>query len=147
MKTALLLWDNVGFIVPDADFSPYGDTAETQEALEIIGRTYVPTEKDKKDAHRELEGICNDRLPETLYFELEKPERGVRFLSAKVTTRNLGNACRIKARSDRERSGVCAEGIHGAAIRLLHDVDSRSVLFAWRQTSSDRRNRSLPGAC
>ena len=40
LKTALLLWDNVGFIVPDADFSPYGDTAETQEALEIIGRTY-----------------------------------------------------------------------------------------------------------
>jgi len=48
LKTALFLWDNVDFIVPYEGFRPYVNTRDSEEALEIIGRNYVPTEEDKK---------------------------------------------------------------------------------------------------
>ena len=75
LKTALFLWDHVYFIVPNADFRPYGDTPDADEALEIIGRNYVPTDKDKKNVHEELMDICTGPLLSKLNFELERPER------------------------------------------------------------------------
>lgn len=84
LKTALFLWDTVDFIVPYNDFHPYGNTRDTEEALEIIGRNYVPTEEDKKNAHAELKDICNGPLPSKLNFELEKPEREYDFYPEKL---------------------------------------------------------------
>ena len=74
LKTALFLWDSVDFIVPYADFRPYGNTRDSDEALEIIGRNYVPTEEDKRNAHEELKDFCHGPLPSKLNFELERPE-------------------------------------------------------------------------
>lgn len=84
LKTALFLWDNVDFIVPYADFRPHGNTDDSKEALEIIGRSYVPTEKDKKNAHEELEDLCNGPLPGKLNFELGKPEQAYDFYPQKL---------------------------------------------------------------
>ena len=33
LKTALFLWDKVDFIVPYAEFRPYGNTRDSEEAL------------------------------------------------------------------------------------------------------------------
>lgn len=84
LKTALFLWDTVDFIVPYKDFHPYGNTRDSEEALEIIGRNYVPTEEDKNNAHAELKDICNSPLPSKLNFELEKPERAYDFYPEKL---------------------------------------------------------------
>lgn len=84
LKSALFLWDTVDFIVPYADFRPYGKTRDFEEALEIIGRNYVPTEKDKKNVHEELKDICNGPLPSKLNFELERPERAYDFYPEKL---------------------------------------------------------------
>ena len=84
LKTALFLWDTVDFIVPYRDFRPYGSTDESIEALEIIGRNYVPTAKDKQNAHRELEDICTGPLPGNLRFELDAPERAYGFYPEKL---------------------------------------------------------------
>ena len=110
LKTALFLWDNVDFIVPYAEFRPHGNTRDSEEALEIIGRNYVPTEEDKKSAHEELTDLCNGPLPSKLNFELEKPERAYDFYP----------------------------------VRLLHDVNSSSVLLARAQAPCDRPDRPLP---
>ena len=83
-KTALFLWDTVDFIVPYADFRPYTNSDESQEALEILGRNYVPTEHDKQHAHEELEALCNDSLPERLYLKVESRERPYGFYPEKL---------------------------------------------------------------
>ena len=84
LKTALFLWDNVHFIVPYRDFRPHGNTDASTEALEIIGRNYVPTEKDQKNAHEELEDLCTSPSLEKLHFELETPEQAYDFYPQKL---------------------------------------------------------------
>ncbi len=84
LKTALFLWDNVDFIVPHADFRPHGNTDDSKEALEIIGRSYVPTERDKKNAHEELEDLCTSPSLGKLNFEIEKPEQAYDFYPQKL---------------------------------------------------------------
>ena len=84
LKTSLFLWDTVDFIVPYAGFRPYGNARDSEEALEIIGRNYVPTEEDKKNAHEELKDLCNGPLPSKLNFELERPERAYDFYPEKL---------------------------------------------------------------
>lgn len=84
LKSALFLWDTVDFIVPYDGFRPYGISRDAEEALEIIGRSYVPTEKDKKNAHAELKDICNGSLPSKLNFELERPDRAYDFYPEKL---------------------------------------------------------------
>ncbi len=84
LKTALFLWDSVDFIVPFRGFRPRGKTEEENEALEIVGRSYVPTEQDKRNAHDELSNLCNGPLPEKLAFELERPDLAYDFYPEKL---------------------------------------------------------------
>jgi len=90
LKTALFLWDNVDFIVPYAGFRPYGKTRNYEEALEIIGRNYVPTEEDKKNAHEELKDLCSGPLPSKLNFELERPDLSFDFYPEKLLHETWG---------------------------------------------------------
>ncbi len=80
----MFLWDSVDFIVPYADFRPYGNTRDYDEALEIIGRNYVPTEEDKRNTHEELKDLCHGRLPSKLNFELERPDLAYNFYPEKL---------------------------------------------------------------
>lgn len=84
LKTALFLWDSVDFIVPYDGFRPHGKTEEEDEALEVIGRSYVPTNKDKRNAHHELSNLCNGPLPDKLAFELERPDLAYDFYPEKL---------------------------------------------------------------
>jgi len=84
LKTSLFLWDSVDFIVPYAEFQPYGNTRDSEEALELIGKNYVPTEEDKRKVHEELKDICNGPLPNKLNFELENPEEAYQFYPQKL---------------------------------------------------------------
>ena len=84
LKTALFLWDSVDFILPYNEFHHYGITSDSEEALELIGKNYIPTEEDKKKAHEELKDICNGSLPSKLNFELENPEQAYEFYPQKL---------------------------------------------------------------
>lgn len=84
LKTALFLWDSVDFIVPFPDFRLHGKTKEEDEALEIVGKNYVPTEKDKRNAHDELSNLCKGTLPDKLAFELERPDLAYGFYPEKL---------------------------------------------------------------
>ena len=83
LKTALFLWDSVDFIVPPG-IHPQGRNAVEDEAVEMIGRSYVPTESDKKNAHDELSKICNSPIAEKLSFELERPDLAYDFYPEKL---------------------------------------------------------------
>lgn len=84
LKTALFLWDSVDFIVPYDGFRPSGKTEQEDEALEIVGRSYVPTEKDKRATHDELTNLCNGPLPDKLAFDLQRPELAYDFYPQKL---------------------------------------------------------------
>ncbi len=84
LKTALFMWDNVDFIVPYDGFRPSGNTRDSEEALEIIGRSYVPTDDDRKNTHEELKDFCNGPMPSKLIFELDRPELAYDFYPEKL---------------------------------------------------------------
>lgn len=84
LKTALFLWDSVDFIVPFTEFRPHGNSKEEEAALELIGRSYVPTNKDKKDAHKELEKICESNVSDRFRFELEDLQNQYDFYPQKL---------------------------------------------------------------
>ena len=84
LKTALFLWDSVDFIVPYRGFCPRGKTEEEDEALEIVGKSYVPTEKDKQNVHHELNNLCNGSVSDKLAFELQRPDLAYDFYPQKL---------------------------------------------------------------
>jgi len=84
LKTALFLWDTVDFIVPYHGFNPHGKSKEEDEALEIIGRAYVPTENDKRNAHDELDKLCRGPISKRFKFKLKKPEALFDFYPQKL---------------------------------------------------------------
>jgi len=124
LKTALFLWDNVDFIVPYADFRPYGKTRDSEEALEIIGRNYVPTEEDKKSAHEELKDICNGPLPNKLNFELERPEPAYDFYPQKL----LHGTWEMLAESKLARVVSDKDDVHRASTGPLFGYYMMSIL-------------------
>lgn len=124
LKMALFLWDNVDFIVPYADFRPYGKTRDSEEALEIIGRNYVPTEEDKKNTHEELKDLCNGPLPSKLNFELEKPERAYDFYPEKL----LHETWEMLAKSKIARVVSDSGDVHRASTGPLFGYYMMSIL-------------------
>lgn len=75
LKTSLFLWDSVDVIVPYSGFRPHGRNSSEERALELIVNPHVPTEQNKEAAHKELEDICANGLPDELRFELQDPEK------------------------------------------------------------------------
>ncbi len=103
---------------------PYGNTDDSQEALEIIGRNYVPTEKDKEHAHRELEDLCNGPLPSKLNFKLEIPERMYDFYPQKL----LPETWEMLAQSKLAKIVGDTTYVHRASTRPLFGYYMMSIL-------------------
>ena len=51
---------------------------------EIIGHAYVPTEVDKRNAHDELNKLCNEPVYERFNFELANPDADLEFYPQKL---------------------------------------------------------------
>lgn len=62
LKNALLLWDQVELISPNG-FLGQQDTAEANSAFELIARSLVPSEKQKKDTHDAIMELVESDLP------------------------------------------------------------------------------------
>src|SRR4051795_13441065 len=79
LKTSMFLWDTLDFIVPWGGFRPHTNIPQGEEALEIIGQTYVPTVEDKQRLHDELMDVCTRPIPKSFNFPLENPESAYDF--------------------------------------------------------------------
>ena len=143
LKTALFLWDNVDFIVPYADFRPYGNTRDSEEALEIIGRNYVPTEEDKKNAHEELKDLCNGPLPSKLNFELERTKRAYDFYPQKL----LHETWEMLAESKLARVVSDTDNVHRASTGPLFGYYMMSILAICCSQGRKRLVTDQNGVC
>ena len=65
LRTALLLWDELQFIVPYRGFHPGHATSAIAEAVELIGSAHVPTENEKRLAHERMMDFATGGLPES----------------------------------------------------------------------------------
>jgi hypothetical protein len=124
LKTALFLWDSVDFIVPYREFALHGDTRDANEALELVGRPYVPTETDKRAAHDELEDFCTGAVSNRLAFELERPDLAYRFYPEKL----LPETWRMLADSQLARVVRAADNISQASTGPLFGHYMMSIL-------------------
>jgi hypothetical protein len=68
IRTALLFWDELHYIVPWEGFTVRYEDPEEQEALELIGRARVPSEKEQLDAHALIEDFVTRPLPAAFQY-------------------------------------------------------------------------------
>jgi hypothetical protein len=75
VKSALLLWDQLEWLVPQSGFTAHSPlpSRPVQAALEMIGRQRVPTDQEKRLAHDEIMKLTEERLPEWLLFDPREP--------------------------------------------------------------------------
>lgn len=68
IKTALLLWDHLEFIVPDRYFQPQYRNRDIAQAMELIGLPHPPNQFEKEETHTRIKELLNRRLPPQLYY-------------------------------------------------------------------------------
>jgi hypothetical protein len=69
LKTSLLLWDRLEFIVPFDGYRPRYDDREVSEAIELFGVQRTPTVQEKREVHTEIEDLVTRQLPQVFYYE------------------------------------------------------------------------------
>jgi len=68
VKTALLLWDKLEYIVPERRFKAAHGNHAIQRAMEIIGKARVASKEEKQEAHALIEQMANSALPPDFYL-------------------------------------------------------------------------------
>lgn len=68
VKTALLLWDKLEFIVPWQGFQPKYVDRDIAEAMEFIGLPISPNEAEKKEADARIGELIDRSLPTEFFF-------------------------------------------------------------------------------
>jgi hypothetical protein len=107
LKTSLLLWEQLEFIVPWDGYKPEYLDKEFAEAIELIGVHRSPTEEEKRDIHVKLEDFATRKLPESLYYHQAQrsqfidyevypqkllPDTWMMLRAAQLTSNPLANA-------------------------------------------------------
>jgi hypothetical protein len=68
VKTALLLWDRLEYIVPWPHFRSHHADIRVARAMELIGVPHFPDDDEKQEAHTRLKELVSRRLPPQFYF-------------------------------------------------------------------------------
>lgn len=78
LKTALLLWDHLQFIVPDKRVSITQGikNRDVQEAIELIGEQLVPDQESQEAAHVAIEDLATSQLPKDFLLNKRESEGG-----------------------------------------------------------------------
>lgn len=124
LKSALFLWDSVDFIVPSMGYHISGLERDAAEAIELIGRNYVPTKQDMQDTHEELVDICSRPLPPALSFEIQRPDDVYNFYPQKL----LNDTWEMLERSKLAEVVKGADGIQRATTGALFGYYMMSIL-------------------
>jgi hypothetical protein len=77
VRTALLLWDKLEYIVPEHRFSSVHGSRLVQRAMEVIGKERVPNNAEKQEAHRLIEQMASSALPPEFYLTRRGRSHGV----------------------------------------------------------------------
>jgi hypothetical protein len=73
LRTALLLWDEVEFIVPWEGYKPDRVNRDVAEIFEVIGRETVPSDEAKRLAHDRIEEFATRQLPDAFNYRAPDP--------------------------------------------------------------------------
>jgi hypothetical protein len=68
LKTSLLLWDRLEYIVPDDKYRPNYKDNSAARAIELIGVPRIPSQSEKQEAHGLVEDLVTRALPEAFYY-------------------------------------------------------------------------------
>jgi len=68
LKEALLLWDELEFIIPWDGFVDHHADPDTRAALEVIGRPIAPSVATKRRTHRRIKQLIGEGLPSKYLF-------------------------------------------------------------------------------
>ncbi len=68
LKTSMLLWDNLHFIVPYSNYLPSYSNKLMAEAIELIGVRRAPNAVEKRQTHEIVEEFATRKLPEPFYY-------------------------------------------------------------------------------
>src|SRR5690349_10873039 len=68
LKSSLLLWDRLEFIVPDPEYKPWYSNPMMERAVELFGVNRYPSARDKKLAHDHVEELATRPLPEPFFY-------------------------------------------------------------------------------
>jgi hypothetical protein len=75
VKTALLLWDRLEYIVPWPHFHADHGSPIIQRAMELIGASHCPDQDEKRETHTRLKEFVSRSLPPQFYFNRERRYR------------------------------------------------------------------------
>lgn len=73
MKTSLLLWDQIECISPFPKYQPQHEDRNMQAASELVAKSHIPSDEEKRQAHEEIEKLVNSDLPGWFVFTPENP--------------------------------------------------------------------------
>lgn len=77
VKNALLLWDSVDCITPSPRFRTHRHAdPRIDEALDLITRDHIPTDAERRVAHRSIENLLDSPLAERLTVRLQRGALG-----------------------------------------------------------------------
>jgi hypothetical protein len=68
VKTALLLWDRLEFIVPWDHFRANHGHPQLDRAMELIGLPHIPTKEEKRETHQNIKQMLKRSLPAPFYL-------------------------------------------------------------------------------
>lgn len=68
LKTSMLLWDKIAYIVPDPSFRPDYEDKLVAEAMELIGEKHYPSDDEKQQAHELIEEFVTSNIPAPFFF-------------------------------------------------------------------------------
>lgn len=69
VRTALLMWDQLEFIVPWVGFDTQYRTPLIARAMELVGQPRTPTQKEQKEVHKQIIELLADGVPETFRYK------------------------------------------------------------------------------
>lgn len=84
VKSALLLWDSLEYIVPSPDFRPQFGERGIARAMELLGEPHCPSDDEKREAHSRLKDVVERKLPAQFYFDRSQHGRSYEIYSEKL---------------------------------------------------------------
>ena len=73
VKSSLLLWDQVEFIVPFDGYRPHYRSGGFSEAIDLIGVMHRPSDVERRAAHREIEHLVVSGVPDSFFLDSRDP--------------------------------------------------------------------------
>lgn len=83
LKTALLLWDDLAYIIPYPGFRRLSSNPVADEAVELIGVAVTPTNDERRRAHNRIMELAESDLPAEFKFDPENHQLRYEIFTSK----------------------------------------------------------------